>query len=62
MLVYSCLAISTEPAEPTGNKAIVKAVIETLGDKFNWESFDALYVRMVVTDKNQAANNERTGN
>jgi hypothetical protein len=59
--VYSCLAISTVPTR-VGNKAIVKAVIETLGDKFNWESFDALYVRMVVTDKNQAANNERTGN
>jgi hypothetical protein len=59
--VFSCLAISTEPTI-IGNKATVKAVLTTLDNKFDWETFDALYVYMVVTDKNQAASNERTGN
>jgi hypothetical protein len=59
--VFSCLAISTEPTK-IGNKATVKAVLTTSGTRFDWETFDALYVSMVVTDKNQVAQNERRGN
>lgn len=33
-----------------------------MGEKFDWELFDTLYVSMVVTDNNQVLNNKRTGN
>lgn len=60
-LIYRCLKITTVPTK-AGNRASVKAVLETLGDdKFDWELFDTLYVSMVVADNNQVLNNKRTG-